>query len=71
MERVKLKIRIPEIYPCFTPTCTEVSRRLYCKECLSNAGVCEEVSPTTLPREIKIIHSSPLSRNGSCLGKVH
>jgi hypothetical protein len=71
MERVKLRIRIPEIYPCLTPDCTEVSRRLYCKDCLSDAGVREEMSPATLTRKIKIVHSSPLGRNGSCLGKVH
>jgi hypothetical protein len=71
MERVKLRIRIPEIYHCFSPDCTQVSRRLYCKDCLSDARVREEVSPATLTRETKIIHSPPLSRDLSRLGKIH
>ena len=71
MERVKLRIRIPEIYHCFTPDCTQVSRRLYCKDCLSDAGVREEVSPATLPSKTKIIHSPPLSSDLSRLGKIH
>jgi hypothetical protein len=71
MERVKLRIRIPEIYPCFTPDCTELSRKLYCNECLLDARVCEQMAPATLSRQPKIIHCSPLSSDSSRLRKVY
>ena len=71
MERVKLRIRIPEIYPCITPECTEVSRNLYCIECRLDAGVCEQMPPATLSRQPKIIHCSPLSSDSTRLRKVY
>lgn len=71
MERVKLRIRIPAVFPCFTVACTEVTRNLYCRECLLDAGVCEEVPPATLPRKIKVVHSTPLGCDDGCLGEVH
>jgi len=33
MERVKLRIRIPEIYSCITEDCTELTRTYMCKSC--------------------------------------
>ena len=33
METVKLKIRIPRIYPCNTEGCTELTKGTFCKNC--------------------------------------
>jgi hypothetical protein len=71
MERVKLRIRIPEIYPCITPECTEVSRNLYCIECRLDTGMREEMSATALPRQPKIIHRPSFSSDSSRLRKVY
>jgi hypothetical protein len=58
-----LRIRIPDIYYCSTEDCYRLSRQYICKQCISNihsdARMRQEVSPTTLPSEPKVVHSTP------------
>jgi len=71
MER-KLTIRIPLVWVCEKEDCFKVSKYPTCNTCyFSNSRVSEEVSPTTLTRKTKIIHSTPLSSDGSRLRKVY
>jgi len=76
MERVKLTIRIPRIQMCSNEHCFNFSRYIYCLRCYSedyslDIRVCEEMTPTALPSKPKVIHSPPLSSDGSRLRKIY
>ena len=70
MERVKLRIRIPNISHCAKGSCVELTKTKYCTDCLY-ARVCEEVSPTTFSPKAKIIHSPSLGGDSSRPRKVY
>ena len=61
-----LRIRIPNIHYCSEKDCYELSRSMRCRECtlklFLNARVRQEMPATTLPRQSKIVHSTPLTR---------
>jgi hypothetical protein len=70
MERVKLRIRIPNISHCAKGSCVELTKTKYCMDCLY-ARVCEEVSPTTLPSKPKVVHCSPLGSDSGRPRKIY
>ena len=55
-----LRIRIPNVKYCDADDCLQLTRTHICTHC-SNTCVREEMSPATLPREPKVVHSPPLS----------
>jgi hypothetical protein len=65
-----LRIRIPEVYYCCTERCYRLSRQFVCKRCVSDmfsdARMRQEVSPTTLPSEPKVVHRTPFRSFLSC-----
>lgn len=76
MERVKLRIRIPRIQQCSNEHCFNFSRYIYCNRCYAedyslDIRMCEEMTPTALPSKPKVIHSPPLSGDGSRLRKIY
>ena len=76
MERVKLTIRIPRIQQCSNEYCYNLSRFIYCLRCYEedytlDIRVCEEMTPTALPSKTKVVHSAPLSSDGSRLSKIY
>ena len=76
MERVKLTIRIPRIQLCSSEDCFNFSRYIYCNRCYAedyslDIRMCEEMTPAALPSKPKIIHSTPLSSDGSRLRKIY
>jgi hypothetical protein len=61
----KLRIRIPKVEVCTTEECTGYAERgsLICKDCKeSDTRMRQEVTPTALPNETKLVHSTPLCR---------
>jgi len=68
-----LRIQIPRVYYCRTPSCQEffVNDDLtYCRKC-SHSGMREEVATTALASETEIVHSPPLSGYRTCGCQVH
>ena len=61
-----LRIRIPNIDYCSVDDCFRLTRNVVCKHCaskpFSDSRMCQEMSPATLPRQPKIVHSTPLRR---------
>jgi hypothetical protein len=61
-----LRIRIPDIHYCSVEDCVRLTRNSVCKHCVfktfSDPRMRQEMSPATLPRQSKVIHSPPLRR---------
>lgn len=61
-----LRIRIPDIHYCSMEDCIRLTRNSVCNHCIyqvfSHTWMRQEMSPATLPRQPKIVHSTPLCR---------
>lgn len=58
-----LRIRIPKVYSCETPTCHELVRwGGLCVQCILDTRVRQEVTPTALPSQSEVVHRSALRR---------
>lgn len=59
-----LRIRIPKIDYCSKEECYRLTRNFVCKHCIysvfSDARMRQEMSPAALPRQTKVVHSTPL-----------